>query len=171
MTDVRALRTFDSDIEELRLRFTALHELEDVRKRGYDFEALLNDQFKLFDLEPRLGYRTATEQIDGSLTFDNDDYIVEAKWTAPRVDRETLDVFDAKVRRKGKNALGMFVSVSGFTGPALEAYAERTSFVTFEGSDLYLVLERRVRLDELLRDKRRHANETGSCYWPAHLLS
>ena len=77
---------------------------------------------------------------------------------------ERFDVFDAKVRRKGKNALGIFVSVSGFTRPDLDAYEERTSFVTFDGSDRYMVLERRVRLDDLLRAKRRHANETVSCH-------
>ena len=80
---------------------------------------------------------------------------------------ERFDVFDAKVRRKGKNALGIFVSVSGFTRPALDAYEERTSFVTFDGSDRHMVLERRVRLDDPLRAKRRHANETVSCHLPS----
>lgn len=36
-----------------------------------------------------------------------------------------------------------------------------------DGSDLYLVLDQRVRLDDLLKLKKRHANEKGGCYLPA----
>jgi hypothetical protein len=34
-------------------------------------------------------------------------------------------------------------------------------------ADLYLTLDQRVRLDDLLKIKKRHANETGDCYLPA----
>jgi hypothetical protein len=37
-----------------------------------------------------------------------------------------------------------------------------------DGGDLMAVVEERVGLDELLRRKRRHMNETGNCYFPAH---
>ncbi len=162
-----ALRRFDDDVSALKGRFLELQQAADLRQRGYDFEALLSDLFKLFDMEPRLGYRTDTEQIDGSLSFDTDDYILEAKWTADSVSREAADAFAAKVRRKGKNALGLFVAVNGFSSAALATYAESTPFITMDGSDVYLVLDGRVRLDDLLRAKRRHANETGSCYLSA----
>lgn len=36
--------------------------------------------------------------------------------------------------------------------------------------DLYLVLDQRKRLDDLLKLKKRHANETGSCFLPASAL-
>jgi hypothetical protein len=162
-----ALRQFQDDLAALRDRFVALQSATDHRRRGYDFEHLLSDLFRVFDMEPRLGYITETEQIDGSLNFDTDDYILEAKWLAARVDRATADAFAAKVRRKGKNALGLLVAVNGFTAPALKAYEEATPFLTMDGADLFLVLDSRVRLDDLLKAKRRHANETGSCYMPA----
>ncbi|WP_432073178.1 hypothetical protein [Streptomyces wuyuanensis] len=72
-------------------------------------------------MEPRLSYSLEYEQIDGSLTFDTDDYIVEAKWR--------------------------------------------------QGLDFLYVLDGRLTLDELLRRKKRHANETGSCYFPATMFS
>jgi len=162
-----ALRRFDDDIAALKARFLELQAANDPRQRGYDFEVLLSELFKMFDMEPRLAYRTETEQIDGSLSFDTDDYILEAKWIAESVSRETVDSFAAKVRRKGKNALGLFVAVNGFSSVAITSYRESTPFITMDGGDLYLVLDGRVRLDDLLRAKRRHANETGSCYLSA----
>ncbi len=162
-----ALRRFEDDIAALKARFLGLQAASDPRQRGYDFEALLSELIKLFDMEPRLAYRLATEQIDGSLSFDTDDYILEAKWIVEPVSRETADAFAAKVRRKGKNALGLFVAVNGLSSAALTTYREATPFITMDGSDVYLVLDGRVRLDDLLRAKRRHANETGSCYLSA----
>jgi len=97
-----ALSQFEDDVAALKARFLALQPATDARRRGYEFEALLSDMFKIFDMEPRLGYATETEQIDGSLSFDTDDYILEAKWTADAVDRATADAFAMKVRRKGK---------------------------------------------------------------------
>jgi hypothetical protein len=164
------MRRFEQDITSLRVRFLALQSGSDPRQRGYDFETLLTDVFKIFDLEPRLAYRIESEQIDGSLSFNTDDYILEAKWLAQPVDRAAVDVFDQKVRRKGKNALGLFVAVNGFTSVARTAYSQRTSFLTMDGADLFAVLDARIRLDDLLLAKRRHANETGSCYLPAHQL-
>lgn len=162
-----ALRRFEDDIAAVKDRFVALQAAADRRQRGYDFETLLSDLFKLFDMQPRLAYRTETEQIDGSLSFDTDDYILEAKWIADPVSREVADAFAAKVRRKGKNALGLLVAVNGLSSPALAAYRESTPFITMDGGDIYLVLDGRVRLDDLLRVKRRHANETGSCFLSA----
>ncbi|WP_134774132.1 restriction endonuclease [Ornithinimicrobium flavum] len=165
-----ALRRFEDDVAALRDRFLELQGATDPRQRGYDFESLLSDLFKLYDMEPRLAYHLETEQIDGSLSFDTDDYILEAKWIAEPVSRETADAFAAKVRRKGKNALGLFVAVNGLSSSARATYRESTPFIMMDGVDVYLVLEGRVRLDDVLRTKRRHANETGSCYLPASAI-
>ncbi len=165
-----ALRRFDGDIAALKARFLALQSASDPRQRGYDFESLLSDLFKLFDMEPRLAYSTETEQIDGSLSFDTDDYILEAKWITESVSRAAADAFAMKVRRKGKNALGLFVAANGFSAAALTTYRESTPFIAMDGGDVFLVLDGRVRLDDLLRAKRRHANETGSCHLSASEL-
>lgn len=165
-----ALRQFEDDVAALKDRFVQLQAASDPRQRGYDFEVLLSDLFHLFDMEPRLGYSLETEQIDGSLSFDTDDYILEAKWIADAVSREAADAFAAKVRRKGKNALGLLVAVNGLSSAALMTYREATPFIMMDGGDLYLVLDGRVRLDDLLRAKRRHGNETGSCYLSASVL-
>jgi len=122
-------------------------------------------------MEPRLSYSLEREQIDGSLSYDTDDYIVEARWRKEPVDRGDADIFAAKVRRKGKNAVGLFVSVNGFTKAALDQYQEATPFIVMDGTDLYLALDQRVRLDDLIKSKKRHANETGDCYLAASLIT
>lgn len=76
-------------------------------------------------------------------------------------------VLGAKVRERGRNTLGLFISVRGLSSNARDAYSRGTPFITMDGQDLQLVLEGRVRLDELLRRKKRHADDTGSCYFPA----
>jgi hypothetical protein len=165
-----AQRKFADEVQLLLSRFTTLQAATDRRQRGKDFERLLTDFFALFDMEPRLSYSLEREQIDGSLSFDTDDYIVEARWRDEPVDRGDADIFATKVRRKWKNAVGLFISVMGFTKPALDQYREATPFIVMDGTDLYLALDQRVRLDDLLKSKKRHANETGDCYLPASAL-
>lgn len=164
---VEEQKRFTDELAALRARFIELHQMEDVHLRGKIFEDFLNDIFHLFDLEPRLGYVRETEQIDGAFTFDTDDYIIEAKWTRGGVTREQADAFAAKVRRKGKNALGLIISINGLTADARREYDRSTPFMTLDGTDLFFIFEGQGRLDELLRRKRRHANETGECHFPA----
>jgi hypothetical protein len=166
-----AQRKFADEVETLHQRFLTLHNESDHQKRGKSFERLLTDFFALFDMEPRLAYDLEREQIDGSLSFDTDDYVIEARWRKDPVDRGDADIFATKVRRKGKNAVGLFVSVNGFTRAALGQYYEATPFITMDGADLYLTLDQRIRLDDLLKSKKRHANETGDCYLPASAIT
>jgi hypothetical protein len=162
-----AQRTFSDELDQLRRRFLTLQEEADAQRRGRDLETLLTDLFVLFDMEPRLSYNLDREQIDGSLSFDTDDYIVEARWRAEPSSRGDADIFAAKVKRKGKNALGLFVTVAGMSKDAIAQYSESTPFMVVDGTDLYLVLDQRIRLDDLLKIKKRHANETGGCFLPA----
>lgn len=162
-----AQRTFAEELQKLRQHFINLKDDIDPQRRGKSFELLLTSLFVLFDMEPRLAYDLEREQIDGSLSFDTDDYIVEARWRNEPASRGDADIFAAKVRRKGKNALGLFASIAGLSKDARDQYRESTPFIEMDGSDLYLVLDQRVRLDDLLKLKKRHANETGGCYLPA----
>jgi hypothetical protein len=45
-----------------------------------------------------------------------------------------------------------------------------TSYAPSEGNDLYLALDQRVRLDDLIKSKKRHANETGDCFLSASVV-
>ncbi len=173
VAQAKAIRRFSDDIASLKNRFLGMQNEPNTHKRGYEFESLLADLFLLYDLEPRLSYTTDWEQIDGSFSHDTDDYIMEARWRTDPASRADGSIFKDKVLTKGKNAMGLFVSIAGFTSDFLEKFKVSTPFITLDGTDLYLVLDDRVRLDDLIRVKKRHANDTGSCWFPAneYLLS
>ena len=166
--DAKKNRAFSASTSKLKDQFMAMHaDNSDPHKRGIAFEGFINQLFGLFDLEPRAAYSLDREQIDGAFSFDTDDYILEARWWQGHVGRSHMDVFAKKIERKGKNALGLFVSVNDFSQDALDEYSSSTPFITLDGADFFMVLEERVRLDDLLRRKKRYANETGDCHFPA----
>jgi hypothetical protein len=115
------------------------------------------------DIQARAAQASALRRFQGDLELLKTRFI-ELQGEA---DVHRPDIFAAKVRRKGKNAVGLFISVNGFTEPFKAAYRESTPFITMDGADIYSVFENRVRLDDLIRAKKRHANETGSCFLPA----
>lgn len=160
-------RAMSEALARLRVQFLTMHASTDPQARGKEFEGFINELFGLFDLEPHAAYSTKVEQIDGSFSFETDDYILEARWWKERIGREHLDVFKTKVEDKGRNALGLFISINGFTQPALDRYSTATPFITMDGADLMAILDERVALRDLLRRKKRHMNDTGDCYFPA----
>jgi hypothetical protein len=140
----------------------AMHSDQDAQGRGRRFERLLNDLFSLYDLNPRKSFVIADEQIDGAFTFNTDDYLIEAKWEQTPAARADIDVLAQKVARKGRNTLGLFVAVAGFSEPAIRAHSDSGSGLIFmDGTDLYSVLEGRIELTDVLDAKRRHLSETG----------
>jgi hypothetical protein len=165
-------RRFSDELGELKQRYMkmSVDTAAGPQQRGRDFERFLFDLFDLFDLEPRFSYSLEREQVDGAFHFHTDDYTLEAKWTSTAIERSILDIFKTRVGDKGKNALGLFVSVNGFSKGAIDQYSRGTPFITMDGADLYAVLDQRVSLDDLLGRKRRHANETGECFYPAHRM-
>lgn len=160
-------RAFSESLAQLKARFFAMHASTNPQARGKEFEGFINELFGLFDLEPRAAYSLEREQIDGSFSFETDDYIMEARWWKTPIGRDHLDVFAKKIERKGKNALGLYLSVNGFTQDALDEFSSATPFITMDGMDFTIILDERVGLRDLLRRKKRHANDTGNCYFPA----
>lgn len=159
-------RRFAEAHENLMAHFMQLHAATDAQQRGRDFEDFLTELFALYDLEPRFSYVMEHEQIDGAFVFNTDHYVVEAKWLKERAGRRLLDEFKANVERKGKNTLGLYVSLNGFTSDAVTVYSFSTPFITMDGTDIMAVLERRIRLDELIAHKKTHASQTGQCHLP-----
>lgn len=157
-------------LSELKQEFLVLDQATNPQQRGRDFEKLLDRLFALYEMAPRMAYSVGSDQIDGAISYDSDDYIFEAKWTKKPVERHFADSFAAKVSRAGKNGLGLFVSNSGFSSGFIETFSRGTPFITVDGVDLFTVLDGRFRLDDLLRAKKRHANETGSCFLPVSEL-
>lgn len=156
-------------LEEIKNDFYALVSSSDPQKRGYQLEKLLKDLFNLFDLDPKASFKIVGEQIDGMFTFENNDFLLEAKWHKDPIDISSLDSFSGKLGRRLENTLGLFISINGFSPDAIQAHSTgRRLMILMDGSDLMAVLEGRIDLIQLLARKRRYAAQTGNIYLGIH---
>jgi len=162
---VRLTISFSEKLENLKLLFFDIAANDNPQQRGFQFEKLLNDLFQLFDLQPKASYKITGEQIDGSFTFDNSDYLLEAKWQKMQVNAGDLYKFGGKIAGKLKNTLGLFISLDGFSSECTETGSPIVkSMILMDGQDLMMVLDGRIRLNEIILIKRRHASDTGEIY-------
>ncbi len=162
---VKQTISFGEKLEELKRQFLDLAISTDAQKRGFQLEKLLNELFHLFDMFPKAAFKITGEQIDGSFTFDNDDYILEAKWQKAQINAGDLYKFGGKISGKLKNTLGLFISLDGYSTECTETGSSIVkSMILMDGQDLMMVLDGRIRLNEMIFIKRRHASDTGEIY-------
>jgi len=149
----------------IKNNFLSMYTIENPMERGFAFERFLNDFFEYYDLDPRRSFKILGEQIDGAFTFENTDYLVEAKWQKDPVNAGDLYKFAGKISGKLKITMGLFVSINGFSEESLLVDAPgKKSMILMDGADLMAILEERIDLTELLYRKRRYASETGNIY-------
>jgi len=162
------LKKNQEQIESLKREFLILAMESDHQKRGIQLEGFLNKLFTLFDLNPKKSFILKGEQIDGAFTFENSDYLLEAKWQKTPVETGDLKKFSATLNEKLKNTLGLFISIDGFSKNAMDFSGENArSIILMDGMDLNSVLDQRIDLHHLLFRKRRFASETGVIYLAA----
>jgi hypothetical protein len=154
-------RTHKEVLSQLKAELMEMYGMGDHHARGKCLERLLNRLFALIDLYPKAAYSTEHEQIDGSFTFQTDDYLLEARWWRDSLQPKELNDFRVKIESKAKNVLGLMVAINGFTRGAIEKHSHSTPLVLMDGADLFAVLDDRINLVEVLERKRRHAAETG----------
>lgn len=153
------------NLSKIKNSFMYIASLQDAKKKGYAFESFLNDLFEYYDLDPRRSFKISGEQIDGAFTFENIDYIVEAKWQVDLVNAGDLYKFAGKISAKLKITLGLYISFNGYSNEALSVDAPGIkSMILMDGRDIMAILEERIDLTDLLYRKRRHASETGNIY-------
>jgi restriction endonuclease Mrr len=158
-------------IAELRNDFFKLSVENNPQKRGYMFEKFLNELFLAFDLDPKKSFKIVGEQIDGSFTFDSQDYLLEAKWQKAPIQAGDLFDFGGKIDGKFKIALGLFISINGFSPESTQVNSPIVkSMILMDGSDLMAILENRISLKDMLFRKRRHATEKGEIYFPFQMF-
>lgn len=165
---VETNRAFAARLAKLDGHFRELHSMDNPQQRGTALESFLRELFKLFDLDPRAAFRITGEQIDGSFVLDNVNYLLESKWEKAAVERSALDAFEAKIKAKIENTLGLFVAIEGFQKNAIDKHSDKGAvMILADGGDLLAVTEGRIDLVEMLRRKYRHAAETGNIFLSA----
>lgn len=150
---------FQERLAKLNNDFNILVILENKQERGYRFETFLNELFQLFDLDPKCSYKAQDEQIDGAFTHENQDYLIEAKWTQEPMPKSAYHTFSGKVNDKLKTTLGLFISISGFADGCI--IQQGSSVILMDYNDILGVLDARVDLPTLIYRKRQHASQTG----------
>lgn len=135
------------------------------QKRGYLFEEFLKKLFLLEELEVTDQFKLQGEQIDGSIKFEGENYLVEAKWQDSMIATESLYHFAYKVEGK-MYGRGIFISVNGFSSESISGLikAKALNTVLFDGSDLILVVEGRWTLREMLDRKIKAAQTMGRIF-------
>ncbi len=157
--------SFSNMISVLKEDFMRLIMDTNPQKRGFAFEKFLNSLFVLFDLDPKESFRITGEQIDGSFTFDGNDFLLEAKWQGKPIDLGDLYKFGGKIEGRLKLTLGLVISINGFTQDYNESKAASLkTMLLMDGADLMAVLENRIDLKDMLFRKRRHASDTGDIF-------
>ena len=141
-------------------------------ERGFRFEKFLAKVFEAFGLKPRSSFRIVGEQIDGSLQFQDETYLVEATWRNEKIGEEKLLTFSGKVAGKAQWARGLLISYSGFSEDGLEAFArgKPTRVVCMDGLDFHTILKRKLSLPNVLEQKVRTAAETNQAFVPVRNL-
>lgn len=157
-------------LKEIEKDYLGLISSTNPQQRGFALERVLRELFTLFDLDPKASFRITGEQIDGAFTFDNTDYILEAKWQQELVGTQGLDTLHSKLTRMTTDiTLGLFLSINGYSDDAVKAHSSgRRLMILMDGSHLMAVIEGRIDLMQLLLRMRRHASQTGNIYLRIH---
>lgn len=131
------------------------------QRRGKAVEGILNRLFKEYGIlvseafEVRSPDGAVLEQIDGVIEFSGHHYLVEMKWWNEPIGKPQIAESLVNVYHRGQTR-GIFISASGFTGPAVELAKEslqKTVTILVGFNELVMMLERQEDLRALLQVK------------------
>jgi RNA-directed DNA polymerase len=144
-------------LTQLLGQFEAQAQSNDPQGRGFQLEALLHCTFRHFGMEVCESFRRneGAEQIDGAFKLEAWYYILECRWRNRLAGIAELDGLLGKVNRSGKQTMGVFVSINGWSGniPSLLKQNPEKRIFLMNGDDLKAVLSGRIGLRELILRK------------------
>jgi len=156
-------------------KFEELAKSTDPHQRGFLLQDLLNDLFSIYEIFVMKSFQrnSGGEQIDGAFSFQGWHYLVECKWTKKLADIRELDSLLGKVNRSGKQTMGLFLSIEGWSEnvPPLLKQNPDKCIILMDGYDLRCVLSEAIELEVLLREKIAKLNlESEPFYSAAELM-
>ncbi|MFJ8636774.1 hypothetical protein [Streptomyces sp. NPDC093568] len=136
--------------------------------RGRRFEKWLTKLLSRDNLAPRAAFRPQGEEVDGSFQYGGRYYLLEAKWWAEtsKVPASAIYQFKGKVDGKLVGTIGVFISMSGYSGEAVDALrvGKDLNVILFDKSDVEYAAD--VSFVEVLEFKLREAAELGEIFVP-----
>lgn len=162
---------FRQQRELLLMMFDDLAKSDNPQQRGLLLEDLLTRVFDLFSIPIIGSFRRndGGEQIDGSFRLEGWHYLVECKWQTKPSDIRQLDSLYGKVDRSGKQVMGMFLSINGWSEnvPTLLKQNPNKCIILMDGYDLRCVLDGQIKLTDFLLTKVGKLNDESEPYFGA----
>lgn len=148
---------FRKQSELLLMMFDEMARTENPQQRGYLLEGLLNRAFDLHEIPVVQSFRRndGAEQIDGAFKLEGWHYLAECKWTSRLPDGKVLDSLKGKVDRSGRQTMGLFVSINGWSEHVIGLLKQNPdkAILLMDGYDLRCVLTNQVDLRDFLLAK------------------
>lgn len=143
-----------------------LAEIDNSQRRGFEFERYLNEFFNDNNLNARSSFKIIGEQIDGSFEFQNEIYLLEAKWTKKKTQKSELVIFNEKVNSKSSFTRGLFISFSGYTEEAIKTFGmgRKVSIILMTVQELTILIQRKTHFNDVLKKKIRILAEEGDYF-------
>ena len=148
--------------DEIKRDLSGLFTVTNPQKRGSMLEDVLNRFFGangvlISEAFARTGDSGTgvVEQIDGAIEIDGHIYLVEMKWHSQPIGVAEVSQHIVRVAGRG-DCRGIFVSESGYTGPAIEICKDALKdmvFVLITLEEIIMLLERDGSFEDLLKTK------------------
>jgi hypothetical protein len=157
--------------ELLLLMFDDLARSGDPHRRGYLLQDLLNRAYTLHGIGVVRSFtrNEGAEQIDGAFKLEGWHYLVECRWRKKLADIRELDGLKGQVDRSGRQAMGFFLSIEGWSNnvPRLLKQNPDKSILLMDGYDLRCVLAMEMGLKDLILAKVEKLNYEGEPFYGA----
>ncbi len=156
-----ALQQKHASLEEMREDFRHISlNSKTAQERGIAFEKFLTKMARFYDLKVTEAFKIKGTQIDGTIKYDGENYLIEAKWHDRQLSDEPLMAFCHK-QEINMHGRGIFISVNGITDGCL-SMLERSAIkntIIMDGEDITLIITDMITLPQAL-DKKVHAAQT-----------
>jgi hypothetical protein len=143
--------------ELLLLMFDEMAQHADPQQRGYLLQELLNRLFDLHGIHVVRSFQrnSGGEQIDGAFKIEGWHYLAECRWRQKPADCRDLDGLLGQVNRSGKQTMGLFLSINGWSEHVIPLVQQNPSksIILMEGHDLRTVMSAPLDLRDFIAAK------------------
>jgi Holliday junction resolvase len=146
-------------------RLDSIERIAQPAKRGAELERFVADVFRQHHFTVRLNAGVARpRQTDVLASRASDIYLIECKWRSDKANIDDLDSLRSRLRRTDGRAVGILVSVPGFSGSVLHdvEHHREQPILLISGDELRLVARRGESVASLLWRKREALSADGT---------
>jgi Holliday junction resolvase-like predicted endonuclease len=150
--------------------YARLQRLEDghtPQSRGRRFNSLIADVLRSYGIAAQVSVRSAGE-IDVAFSIGNTRYVLEAKWENTPAHTGHIAKLQKRVRQRLAGTYGIFLSMSGYSGEALQdiAHGERLEVLLLDAGHFEAMLRSVISPQDLLAFVQDQAAFLGQAYTP-----